>query len=77
MVKATLIVTISEANNLPQTSLELSTKTYFKTLMQICEKGNQPRSSRRKQQAKILAFMEHCHLPNGPPLENHWDLQVL
>ena len=35
MVKATQIVTVSEANTLPQTSLELSTKTYFNLICHL------------------------------------------
>ena len=73
LVNAAVIVSVSEANNLPQTSLELPTKIDFKTLTQICEKGNQSRSWRRRRQAQILAFIQHCHLPNGPPIENFRD----
>ena len=67
----------SEAHNCSKTSVELSDKIPLKKLKQISEKGNWPKSSKRKkQEANILASMEHCHLPNGPPFENFKDFKV-
>ena len=60
----------SEAQNCSKTSVELSDKIPLNTF-KLFEKGNWPKSSKqKKQEADILAFMEHCHLPNGPPVEN-------
>ena len=68
--------TKTEANNCSKTGVELSDKIPLKTF-KLSEKGNWPKSSKRKkQEANILAFMEHCHLPNGPPFENFKDFKV-
>lgn len=68
--------TESEAHNCSKTRVELSDKTPLKTF-KLSEKGNWPKSSeRKKQEANILASMEHRHLPNGPPFENFKDFKV-